>query len=140
MRKRGLVTLGLLALVLAGGYLVLWLTAPGDRVTPENVARLREGMTRAEVEAALGGPPGVYHPDGERLAALFRHPATGWEWRAAADGEADGAVWAGRAGAVVIGFDRDGRVADLPALSWVDNGHPPLSFLAKLRRYLGMTP
>jgi hypothetical protein len=44
-----------LAVVVAAGGVVLWPRA--DRVTRENFDRIREGMTRTEVEAILG-PPG----------------------------------------------------------------------------------
>src|SRR5581483_7877942 len=33
---------------------------PRHGITPENFARLREGMTQQEVEALLGVPPGSY--------------------------------------------------------------------------------
>jgi hypothetical protein len=37
--------------------LVLWLLWPRTAITPENAAKIRAGMTLAEVEAILGGPP-----------------------------------------------------------------------------------
>src|SRR5262245_14338544 len=38
-----------------------WLLWPGqDEITPENYERIKAGMSRAEVEAILGGPPGDY--------------------------------------------------------------------------------
>jgi hypothetical protein len=60
MRKRLLLGLGLLALVLLGGYLVLWLTAPSHRITAEAAAKIRAGMTEQQVEGLLGGLAGVY--------------------------------------------------------------------------------
>jgi hypothetical protein len=59
MRKRKwlVVLTGLLA-VLTAGSLVLWPRA--DRITQENLDRIREGMSRARVESILGGPPGDY--------------------------------------------------------------------------------
>src|SRR4051812_9676536 len=41
------------AVGLAVGVWVLW---PHTEITPENAAKIRKGMTLAEVEAILGGP------------------------------------------------------------------------------------
>jgi hypothetical protein len=57
-RRKLLVALGGLAVLVAVGAFVVWPRA--DRITRENYDRIREGMTRAEVEAILGGPPGDY--------------------------------------------------------------------------------
>jgi hypothetical protein len=55
VRKRKLVSaLAVLAVLLAVGTFVI-LSRPG-RITAENYARIRIGMTRAEVEAILGSP------------------------------------------------------------------------------------
>src|SRR5437868_999234 len=55
MTRRRLLLLALpVALVLLGvGAWVLW---PRTAITVENGDRIREGMTRAEVESILGGP------------------------------------------------------------------------------------
>jgi hypothetical protein len=56
MQKRW--RLGLLFVVpvaCVGGYVVL-LAQPRPGVTWENIAKIQEGMTRAEVEALMGGP------------------------------------------------------------------------------------
>jgi hypothetical protein len=59
MRRRTLlVVLVGLAVVVAVGAVVLW-PQPPSRITRENFARIKEGMSRAEVEAILG-PPGDY--------------------------------------------------------------------------------
>jgi hypothetical protein len=65
MRKRTLlVVLSGLAVVVAAGAVVLW-QRPPSRITRENFERIKEGMSRAEVEAILG-PPGDYRTgDGE---------------------------------------------------------------------------
>jgi hypothetical protein len=58
MRRRTLlVALAGLAVVVAGGAVVLWPRA--NRVTRENYDRIQIGMSRADVEAVLG-PPGLY--------------------------------------------------------------------------------
>jgi hypothetical protein len=59
MRRRTLLAaLAGLAVVVAAGAWLLW--PRQDRITPENLDRIELGMTRAEVEAILGGPPGDY--------------------------------------------------------------------------------
>jgi hypothetical protein len=63
MRKHKPVLLwaGMLVL-LAGSGLVdnLWLTSPGHRITARHAARVRAGMSEAEVVALLGAPAGDY--------------------------------------------------------------------------------
>jgi hypothetical protein len=56
MRRRLLVLAGL-AMIVAGGALVLW--PRQDPLTRENYEAIRDGMTRAEIEAILG-PAGDY--------------------------------------------------------------------------------
>jgi hypothetical protein len=62
-------------LLLAAGVVTVW--PQPERITRENFERIREGMTRAEVEAILG-PPGDYasgptmlQPDGPTRAHVF---------------------------------------------------------------------
>jgi hypothetical protein len=57
MRGRKLLVVVLAVLVAVGAF-VLW--PRPDRITRENCERIREGMSLAEVEAILGGPPGDY--------------------------------------------------------------------------------
>jgi hypothetical protein len=58
MRRRTLlVALAGLAVVAAAGAVVLW--PRPERITRENFDRIRDGITRADVEAILG-PPGDY--------------------------------------------------------------------------------
>jgi hypothetical protein len=57
-RRKLLVVLAGLAVVVAAGVVVLW-PRPPSRITRENFERIKEGMSRAEVEAILG-PPGDY--------------------------------------------------------------------------------
>ena len=60
-RRRLLLGSGALALLgLAGMLVVTQLLRAGPAITPASYERIREGMTEAEVEAVLGGPPGDY--------------------------------------------------------------------------------
>jgi hypothetical protein len=58
MRRRKLIAAVVGLAVVAAGAVALW-PDPSSRITRENVDRIREGMTRAEVVAILG-PPGDY--------------------------------------------------------------------------------
>jgi hypothetical protein len=53
-RRKLLVALAALGVLVAAGTVVLWPHA--DRITQPNSDRIREGMTRAEVELILGMP------------------------------------------------------------------------------------
>jgi hypothetical protein len=58
-RPKLLVVLAVLAVIVAAGVVVLWPQTEPNRITSENCDRIKEGMSRAEVEAILG-PPGDY--------------------------------------------------------------------------------
>ena len=53
-RRKLLVALAGLAVVVAAGMVMVW--PRPERITRENFDRIREGMSRAEVEAILGPP------------------------------------------------------------------------------------
>ena len=55
MWRRAMLLL-VLALPILGTVLVVWVLRSGTEITPENAARLKEGMTELEVEFILGGP------------------------------------------------------------------------------------
>jgi hypothetical protein len=98
MRRRTLlVAVAGLAVVVAAVVVVVWPSQP-NRITQENCDRIKEGMSRAEVEAILG-PPGDYssgplefaretpgpHPTGDfemsHRVTLFDTDADRVEWR-----------------------------------------------------------
>jgi hypothetical protein len=63
MRKRLLGVGFVLAAVLGGGYVTLWLTAPQPprhRINPDSFTKIKKGMPRTEVEAILRVPAGDY--------------------------------------------------------------------------------
>jgi outer membrane protein assembly factor BamE (lipoprotein component of BamABCDE complex) len=77
------------------------------RVRPidwEHFERIKEGMSGAEVEAILGGPPGDYHTENIFYHSFGvtskgqRDTPIGYEW------------WCGNKGAIVIRFDEQGKV------------------------------
>ena len=56
MGRRRVLLLGSAAVVVVGLAIGVWTLWPRTAITEENAAKLRPGMTLAEVEAILGGP------------------------------------------------------------------------------------
>jgi hypothetical protein len=128
MRRRSLlVLLAGLAMVVAALEFVLW--PRPDRITHENFDRIRAGMTMADVEAILGGPPGEYRtgptvrgnaPLAEVPAEVLRTEVDEWDlfWDSA-DADSDpfevkpfGSTWGSDQGIAVVCFDDEGRAHD----------------------------
>ncbi len=101
MRRRKLrwLLVGLAVLVSAG--VVAMRTEPPSRITPENFARIRAGMTRVEVEAILG-PPGDYLTGPIDLD--FSTPWPTW------NPSSTRVNWIAERGSGVVAFDASGRV------------------------------
>jgi hypothetical protein len=59
MPRRRLLLFALPAMLVLVGvvWVAFWLAKPRTAITRENAARIQEGMTLAEVETMLGGPP-----------------------------------------------------------------------------------
>lgn len=103
MRRRLLLSLGLLALMLLGGYLLLWLTA---RPGPLEVAygQIREGMPEREARDIIGRP------------------------ESGGSGSRETALWVGGGRVLELAF-RDGAVA---RKTLTDSGPPgPLAWLRR---------
>jgi hypothetical protein len=116
MRRRTLlVAVAGLAVVVVAGVVVLW-PQPPSRITQENCDRIKEGMSRAEVETILG-PPGDYRTRlGETLcldgwgADLADPGPTVSTWQPFFEGMS-GAVWKGDSIEILIVCgDYSGRV------------------------------
>jgi hypothetical protein len=100
-RKRLLLCLGAVA---AGLALAWWgpraLLAPTlHNLTPESFERVQEGMTLAEVEATLGGPPGDY-TGGGMVPLILLSNTQAW---------ADSRMWVGDELAIDVSLDDRGR-------------------------------
>lgn len=139
MRKRILLVLGLVALVLLGGYVALRLTAPPvNRIDHDGFESLRKGMGRAEVESALGAPPGDHVSE----SVTFVRPVSQHlrdqieEARPPRAGEV-AAEWAGNRGKILVWFGPDDR---LTRKAYWPAALPNESFLGKVRRWLGIAP
>jgi hypothetical protein len=97
--RRRLVLLGVPAAVVAVA-LVVWLLLPrGTAITRGNAAKIQPGMTRAEVEALLGGPAGDYTAG--RYAAAPEPVAVGGP---------SFSEWLGEECSVMVSFDEEDRV------------------------------
>jgi len=83
-------------LVLVGTLFPVLLPRPSP-VTFTNYERISTGMTRAEVEQILGGPPGDYRT---RPVLTLLPSGGGLRW----------AVWQGNEGTAEVSFDRSGSV------------------------------
>jgi len=136
-RKRLMLIIVCLAAVLLAGYVTLWLAAPKHRITWDNICDIKKGMTQEEVENVLGVPPGIYssYPTGHYVFSdkLWGKlgPATGKDFIKKFGGK----EWVRDGVSAYVLFDENGRAADIQGgLCLVGNE----SFLAKLRRWLGM--
>jgi outer membrane protein assembly factor BamE (lipoprotein component of BamABCDE complex) len=106
-KKRWIVLAGLLAVCVALTLAALALLAAGTGVTPANIERIENGMTRAEVEEILGGPgvgfsprgPTIWHHHDESYVAVY----SGRDNPVFGNRSYDGAQ-------VAVHFDRDNRV------------------------------
>lgn len=85
------------------GAIVLVISSLGDRpgITLANYRRIQPGVTRAEVEALLDGPPGDYCTE-ETL--LIRDPSLPF------GPEDEGELWMADGGGVLVAFDASQRV------------------------------
>ena len=104
-------TLLVLAAAAATVALGLWLALAPERDHPLSVETYRKitlGMTRAEVEAVVGGPPGAVGPPPKYLSG----GVVEYEGHIGPHGFFVGptAEWYGHRGRIVVGFDDGGRV------------------------------
>lgn len=102
MRKRLVKGVALLAVIAVGGFAAIEFFKPRLRIDDESLAKIRKGMTEADVERILGGPAGEYgYGDSELLT--WTGDSFGW-W------VLDKRVWRGENLAILVSFDEDGRV------------------------------
>ena len=134
-RRFLLVGAGVLALLGVAGFLVVWaVLRSGDRITEGNYERIREGMTLAEVEALLGGPPGDYTRG--QADPLFittsGDPANNVWLRGTIH------AWQGPQLTVEVVIAPAGGVLAKHCWPTAYSRRPTLSFLIRLRRFLGL--
>jgi hypothetical protein len=90
--------------LLAIGLFLFWPLS--SQVTRENFERIRTGMSRAEVEAILGGPPGDYTtgPTEKDLLELSAADTP--------EGPRYLVIWEGDSGTIWVGFDANDRAIE----------------------------
>jgi hypothetical protein len=122
MRRRLLIAAAIgVCLSLIGAVAVLRATRP-SQIGPEQFAGIDVGMTRADVERVLGGPPrnecagpaDVWVRRDGRVQSAAIDPGTQLP-RFFADADqahGDEAVWLSPAGLIAVRFDTDGRVEE----------------------------
>jgi len=117
-------------LALAGTVLLLaWIVSrdAGRRLNREGFSQLRLGMTQAEVESLLGGPPGNYGRYDDRFAEMtmegYERPPGSVE-----------RVWCDDAHRFEIYFDQEDQVVGLHRRA----RYQQMSQLDRLRSWLGL--
>jgi hypothetical protein len=121
-------------LLLAGFTVFVVVHVLPDRITPENVERIRVGeTTEGEVRALLGGPPDIEVPGSAITIDVHNAPDPAWE-----------KIWVGQRWAAQVQFDDSRRVLARACAQEGREGEareffglPELTFWQKLRRSLG---
>jgi hypothetical protein len=90
------------AILTASSYLGWRWIRPSHRITPSTFARIHAGMTRKEVQASFGVPPGDYDAGTNRMTVLTSPDTYPPGWRSES--------WRAPETLVVIHFDQDGKV------------------------------
>jgi hypothetical protein len=119
------VALAGLAVVVAAGVVVLW--PREDRITVENFERIRDGMSRAEVEAILG-------PSGDHTAGDTEPDLEHQKWQSLTPPESYGSQealerWIDDRACIGIGFDSAGNVGSAFCLPMRNIDHGPIGNL-----------
>jgi hypothetical protein len=131
MNRRGvLFCLGFLAIVIALSIYLIKDPEPGPRLLVENFPSIRNGMSQAEVETLLGGPPGYYgqYPGGTgRMTAEGVISPPGSVER----------IWHDDSNRFEIYFDSGGFVVTAHKRAGYGQG-PPEGIIRKIRRKIGI--
>jgi hypothetical protein len=103
MRRRKLLAAVGLAVLATAGVFVLW--PQTDRITRESFDRIREGMSRAQVQVILG-PPG----DSATVDTAYDHyDAAVGDWRSAMSDAGDS--WQTDAAEIAVSYSESGTVS-----------------------------
>jgi hypothetical protein len=132
-RTRRLLLLWLTAATVAG-LVTAWLLWPRPAITRENAAKIQVGMTSAEVEAILGGPPRNEFFDWAREDTEPPKPGT-WIRDERVSDTPELKEWHSQYVYVVVRWDDDGRVRSCQVTP-MRPAHPGVFLM--LRRWLGL--
>jgi hypothetical protein len=141
MRRRLYCALGLVALAVLGFGVVLRWTRPQHNISVDGCEAISRDMTREQVVRLLGVPPGNYSVGNVQVMAggpgnYQKVPEFAAYWQTWGR-EATTEIWVGQEAAIVVGFDKQGKVqrADYFLVHRFDEESPdPL--LNRLRRFL----
>ena len=121
MRRRTLlVALAGLAVAVAAGLVVLW--PRPERITPENYARVRTGMSRTQVEEILGLPgdyrtgPGATNLGRDVIMWVIDpdvHPYPPSSWSKIDEGPHSWGYWLGDSFQISVAIDDSGHVQEM---------------------------
>src|SRR5262249_27945398 len=130
MRRRIVwLVVGVLAAAVVGTVAFAYLTVPQPRINPGQYYQIREGMTLAEVNGIIGGPPGDYDPGswgtgswGIRVRVLAGSDDFG------SNANLQQKYWSGREYEIGVLLDENGIVVDkqlteiasTPRQTWLD--------------------
>jgi hypothetical protein len=144
MTKRILVRLSILLLLAAAGFFaIVWFTLPNHNINRGAFERLEFNMSRAEVEAILGCPPGNYCSAGAEGEITLADGSPGGipireifdDALAPVGGDAAEcfrtAIWASDNGMIVVVFDVNNAITKKDFLPIRVNG-----IVAQVRRWL----
>jgi hypothetical protein len=124
MRKRALIVVAELTVVMIAGFIGLLHLLPDAPASKARFLNVQIGMTPAEVEDVLGGPPGDYQSDPE-------HPHE-FTYHFAYPGAAKIEKWTGDEGLALVAYDSTDRVV---CFRYVEAVTPHWTLLAELRRW-----
>lgn len=128
MRRSLVITLSILLLLVAIVG-VAWIHLRHN-ITPAAAEQIQAGMTQAEVESRLGGPPGKYYR--WRDADARQRPRSRWldldRYVLSADADARIEEWVSDDFRVLVSFDTSGRVLK-KTISPLDADAPPGFYL-----------
>jgi hypothetical protein len=120
-RRKLLVALAGLAVVVAAGAVVLW-QRQSSRITQENFDRIRDGMSRAEVEEILGSPgdyrtgPGATNLGRDVIMWVIDpdvHPYPPSSWSKIDEGPHSWGYWLGDSFQISVAIDDSGQVQEM---------------------------
>jgi hypothetical protein len=131
--RMGLV-FGLLALLTVGAFVLRLPTRPD--ISQATVDLIQCGMTKGEVEAILGAPPGDYSTGPVWVVGCIA--TFGWECSMCTD-----ETWTSDDGTITVRFRQDGRVATRPLSTepmviFQEGVSARLSFLDRIRQWIGL--
>jgi hypothetical protein len=126
MKRRYYLVRVVAAGLIAAAYPVWRSLAPPYRITQSVSKQIRAGMTRQEVEALIGVPPGDFPPGGSVKITFYRNQNVPSAWDKSE-------LWRGRDTAIAVYFDHDGKVV----LTQVGR-NSLTSLLDRIRLFLGL--